>query len=196
MGPSALARQPDADWIRQMFVSHQLMLAVTYQAAQARLENLTHGGWLSTASGDAYADGLAGLIRVGPFGDVLGASKLVKVSLLEPVPHDNVMVMPLRWEATGLAGRLFPVLDADLTVTSADAGQTLMKLDGAYRPPLGSAGATLDRVILGRAAEATIRSLLTRIADAVASPALDAGAGARFPAVTHPWQSVDPESPA
>jgi hypothetical protein len=43
-----------------MFVSDQLVLGVSFQAAQARLENLTHGGWLSTASGGAYADGLAG----------------------------------------------------------------------------------------------------------------------------------------
>jgi hypothetical protein len=91
-----------------MFVSHQLVLSVSFQAAQARLENLTHGGWLSTASGGAYADGLAGLIRVGPFGDVPGASKLVKVSLLEPVPRDDVMVLSLRWEATGVTGGLFP----------------------------------------------------------------------------------------
>lgn len=178
-----------------MFVSYQLLLPVAFHATQARLENLTHGGWLSTASGDAYADGLAGLIRVGPFGNVLGASKLVEVSLLEPVPHDDIMVLPLRWEATGMAGRLFPVLDADLTVTPAAPGQTLMKLDGAYRPPLGATGATLDRVILGRAANATIRSLLTRIADAVANPALDTRTAARFAAVTHPRQALDPESP-
>ena len=177
-----------------MFVSHQLTLAVTFQAAQARLENLTHGGWLSAASGDAYSDGLAGLIRVGPFGEVPGASKLVRVSLLEPVPREDVMVLPLRWEATGVTGRLFPVLDADLTVTPADAGQTLMKLDGAYRPPLGAAGATLDRVLLGRAAEATIRSLLTRIADAVANPVPDTGTGGLLPAGTQAWRAADPES--
>src|SRR5258708_26085888 len=86
----------------EMFVSHQLVLGVSFQAAQARLENLTQGGWLSTASGGAYADGVAAMIRVGAFGDVPGASKLVKVSLLEPVPRDDAMVLSLRWEATGL----------------------------------------------------------------------------------------------
>ena len=96
------------------------MLDVGFGAARARLVNLTHGGWLSTASGGAYADGLAGLIRVGPFGDV-PASKLVRVRLLEPVPRDDVMVLPPRWEATGVMGRLFPVLDADLTMTPAVA---------------------------------------------------------------------------
>jgi hypothetical protein len=179
-----------------MFVSQQLVLAVSFHAAQARLENLIHGGWLSTASGGAYADGLAGLIRVGPFGNVLGASKLVRVNLLDPVPRDDVMVLSLRWEATGVTGRLFPVLDADLTVTPADAGQTLMKLDGAYRPPLGAAGARLDRVMLGRAADATIRSLLTRIADALASPAAETETAARPAAGKLPWLAIDPESSA
>ncbi len=179
-----------------MFISHQLVLGVSFQAAQARLENLTQGGWLSTASGGAYADGLAALIRVGPFGDVPGASKLVKVSLLEPVPRDDAMVLSLRWEATGLTGGLFPVLDADLTVTPGDAGQTLMRLDGAYRPPLGGVGAGLDRVLLGRAATATIRSLLTRIADAITSPAPAAETAARPAAGQQPRLAIDPESPA
>jgi hypothetical protein len=160
-----------------MFVSHELMLDLSFQAARARLMNLTHGDCLSTASDRAYADGLTGLIRVGPFGDVPGASKLVRVSLLEPVPRDDTVTLPLRWEATGIMGRLFPVLDADLTVTPAGAG-TLMRLDGAYRPPLADLGAGLDRVVLHRAATATIRSLLTRIADALAIPAPAAQPGA------------------
>jgi hypothetical protein len=160
-----------------MFVSHERVLDLSFPAAQARLMNLTRGDWLSTASDDAYADGLTGLIRVGPFGAVPGASKLVRVSLLEPVPRDDAVSLPLRWEATGVMGRLFPVLDADLTVTPAGAG-TLLRLDGAYRPPLAGLGTGLDRVVLHRAATATIRSLLTRIADALVSPAPAAQPGA------------------
>ena len=60
------------------------------EAARARLVNLTHGNWLAAASGDAYEAGLAGLIRVGPFGDVPVASKLVRVRALEPVLRDDV----------------------------------------------------------------------------------------------------------
>jgi len=88
------------------------------------------------------------------------------------------------------------VLDADLTVTPGDAGQTLMRLDGAYRPPLGGVGAGLDRVLLGRAATATIRSLLTRIADAITSPAPAAETAARPAAGQQPRLAIDPESPA
>jgi hypothetical protein len=57
------------------------------------------------------------------------------------------MVLPLRWEATGVTGRLFPVLDADLTITPAGAGQTLITLNGAYRPPLGPRRKSATRLI-------------------------------------------------
>ena len=151
-----------------MFASHELMLDISFEAARARLVNLTHGGWLA-ASGGAYADGLAGLIRVGPFGDVPGTSKLVSVRLLEPVPDGDGVRLPLRWEAAGAAGRLFPVLDADLSLVPA-GGQALMRLHGAYRPPLAGIGAAADRIVLHRAASATVRSLLDRVAVALTSP--------------------------
>ena len=60
-----------------MFARDEVMLGLGFETARARLVNLTHGGWLAAASDGAYADGLAGLIRVGPFGAVPGASKLV-----------------------------------------------------------------------------------------------------------------------
>ena len=46
----------------------------------------------------------------------------------------------------------------------------LLSLAGAYSPPLGAVGAGLDRAILHEVADATIGSLLTRIADALAHP--------------------------
>src|SRR5450755_2068839 len=178
-----------------MFARHELVLGLGSEAARARLVNLTHSGWLAAASDSAYADGLAGLIRVGPFGAVPGVSKLVSVRWLEPVLRGEVMVLPLRWEATGVTGRLFPVLDADLTITPAGAGRTLLTMNGAYRPPLGAIGAELDRVVLRRAAAATIGSLLTRIADALASPAPAPGLAAR-PAGQQPRLAADPEASA
>src|SRR6202041_4195195 len=91
--------------------SHEVRLDLTFARARARLAVLCHAaGWLSGPSEQAYAEGLAGLIRVGPFGAVLGASKLVRVQVLEPVPREDMVVLPLRWEASGAAGRLFPVL--------------------------------------------------------------------------------------
>jgi len=72
------------------------------------------------------------------------------------VLRDDTVVLPLRWEATGAAGRLFPVLDADLVLTGDGGERSTLALTGAYRPPLGGVGAVLDRALLNRAAAATI----------------------------------------
>ena len=154
-----------------MFASHEVDLALAFSVARARLATLTSGGWLGPRSEQAYADGLATLIRVGPFGSLLGASKLVRVSLLEPRPRGDQVVLPLRWEATGTMGRLFPVLDADLVLTPGErGGHCKLATMGAYRPPLGAAGAALDRVMLNHAAAATVRSLLGSIAESLLDP--------------------------
>jgi hypothetical protein len=150
-----------------MFVGHEITLRVPYADARGGLLRLTHGGWLSDASEDAYAEGLAGLVKVGPFGDVPGASKLVRVLLLEPVERDDSLTLSLRWEATGVMGRLFPVLDANIVLTRVDENESQLALAGAYRP-FAAVGGGLDRVLLNRVASATARSLLGRIADTIA----------------------------
>ena len=151
-----------------MFVSQQLVVQVSFEAARARLVNLADHGRLRRASEDAYESGIDHLIRVGPLGAKPGASKLVRVSFLDPVYRADAMTMGLRWEATGLTGGLFPVLDADLSVRQGDESTTRLELTGSYRPPLGGLGAGLDRAILGKVAVATIRALLGDIAGSLA----------------------------
>src|SRR6266487_5118616 len=153
-----------------MFVGHETLLDASYPEARAGLVRLTHGGWLSDASDGAYAEGLAGLVRVGPFGDMPGASKLVRVLLLEPVERAGSLTLSLRWEAIGAMGRLFPVLDANIILIPAGEKASQLALAGAYRPPFAAVGHGLDRVLLHRAASATVRPLLRRIAQTIASP--------------------------
>jgi hypothetical protein len=154
-----------------MFVGHELVLEVSLATAKARLASLAHAGGLSGASQAAYESGLASLIRVGPLGDLPGASKLVRVHFLDPVHRDHTMTLGLRWEAAGVTGGLFPVLDADISLTPAGAQATRLALAGCYRPPLGRLGAGLDRAILSRVATATIRALLRDVADVLIRPA-------------------------
>ena len=130
-----------------MFVGDEITLGASYPDARAGLLGLTHGGWLSDASGEAYAEGLAGLVRVGPFGDMVGASKLVRVLLLEPVEREGSLTLSLRWEATGVMGRLFPVLDANIILLPAGDNASQLALAGAYRPPFAAVGQGLDRVL-------------------------------------------------
>jgi hypothetical protein len=147
-----------------MFVRQEVVLGLDYPAARARLASLMRGDWLDSVSQDAYAEGLSGQLRVGPFGPVPGMSKLVEVRLLEPVPRDDVVVLPLRWEATGRMGRLFPVLDANLALSEAADGRAVLRFAGVYRPPLAALGGELDQIALHRVTTATVKSLLTRIA--------------------------------
>jgi hypothetical protein len=174
-----------------MFVSEETDLDISFPVARAGLLGLIRGGWLSAASDDAYADGLSGLIRVGPFGDLFGASKLVRVLLLEPAERDGTVLLTLRWEATGVMGRLFPVLDANITLAPVGEDTSRLVLTGVYRPPLSGAGAGLDRVLLHHAATATVRSLLRHIAESIA-PDGEAAGELRFAPSLPPQPGTDP----
>ena len=95
-------------------------------------------------------------------------SKLVEVHFLEVVTRGESAVLALRWEATGPGGRLFPALDADICLTPAGEHSTRLSLAGVYRPPLAAVGAGLDKAVFHRVADATVRSLLARVADVLA----------------------------
>lgn len=144
-----------------MFAAHQLELPVSLAIAQARLASLAERGGLRGASLQSYDGGVEHLVRAGPL------PKLVRIRFLDPVYRDDGMSLGLRWEATGVAGGLFPVLDADITVTRSGEQTSTLALVGSYRPPLGAIGATLDKAILNQVAAATIRALLRDVADTI-----------------------------
>ena len=100
-----------------------------------------------------------------------GLSKLVAVQFLEPIERGGTLTMPLRWQATGGAGPLFPVLDVDLILARNGGDGALLALAGSCRPPLGKAGTVLDRAVMHRIATATIRSFVHSLAEAIARPA-------------------------
>jgi hypothetical protein len=159
-----------------MFVSAEALVDLGFPAAAAGLADLARAGLLTGVSQAAYGDGLTGLARVGPLGEVPGVSKLVEVHVLDVVTRGQSAVLAMRWQATGPGGGLFPALDADIWLTPAGEHSARLSLAGVYRPPLGALGAGLDRAVFHRVADATARSLLARVADVLARP--------RGPAVT------------
>jgi len=159
-----------------VFAAAEVTIDAGIDTAAARLTHLINHGSLHAPSHDAYEEGVATLLRVGPFGSTRGLSKLVQVRLLEAIRRSDTLSFPLRWEATGAAGELFPVLDADLVLAPAGAGRVRVGLAGTYRPPFGRAGQVLDRAIMNRLANATIHSLLAGIAEALSDPATATGA--------------------
>jgi hypothetical protein len=73
--------------------------------------------------------------------------------------------------ATGMAGQLFPALDADLDIIAIDEQRCALSIKARYTPPLGAAGVSIDRLLLHRAARATMRSLLRGLGRALVAPA-------------------------
>jgi hypothetical protein len=154
-----------------MFAAHQVAIDAPYDVVCDHLNHLLNWGVLHGVSEVAYEGGLETMLRVGPFGATWGLSRLVRVHSLKPIRRDGETTVALRWEATGVTGDLFPVLDAQLTLAPDGEQRSRLELVGSYRPPLGPAGAALDRAIMGRVAEATIRTLLERAAAVLADPA-------------------------
>jgi hypothetical protein len=156
-----------------VFVSDEVQLEVSFAVARERLRHLAEGGVLLGTSEDAYDHGTTGLERVG----VPGLWKLVRVQVRELAWTDQSVRLAIRWEATGPDGGLFPVLDADLTMAPIGERVSILTLAGAYRPPLGTMGAALDRAILHRVASATIRAFLAQVARRITGQLAASGAG-------------------
>jgi hypothetical protein len=164
-----------------MFVSDERVLPVSFDDAAARLARLARRGWLRGVSEDVYQGGVEYLLRVGPLGAVPGTSRLVRVRFAEPVLRPSMMTVGLRWEATGVTGGLFPALDADIRLVDDDDDKVRVTLTGSYRPPFGTLGVELDRLLLRSVATATIKALLTQIAAALEGTAGQAGDEAALP---------------
>ena len=111
----------------QMFVGSEVLLDVSFDVACTRVAALAHDGWLGGASGAAYREWGTGLARVGPLDSVPGVSRLVEVRFRDLVTHGESAVLALRWEAACPGGGLFPVLDADITLTPAGESATALK---------------------------------------------------------------------
>jgi hypothetical protein len=121
--------------------------------------------WLPQLAERAHHRGDLLLAEVG-FGEAVRIRRTVGVELGHPVRSRSKTVFPLRWAASGPGG-LFPSLDADLEVASLRPGHTQLAMSARYVPPFGSVGRVLDRAVLSRVAEATLKDFLDRVADAI-----------------------------
>jgi hypothetical protein len=148
-----------------MFIRYYLELPLPAGAAEEALLD-TPAGWLSSMAGAAQrrGDHLLTEVGVGPLGGRL--RRLVSIRLGEPVRSPSMTSLPLTWEPVGLEG-LLPRLDATLELGAIGEAQTQLAISARYRPPLGTVGRTVDRVLLHRVAEATVKDFLDRVGQAI-----------------------------
>ena len=148
--------------VADMFVQARSAVSVPFQAASDFWPQVS--ARLAATSNEAYEAGVTVFARVGPFGDLPGLSKEVRLQMCDPVTSDTRLRVPLRWIATGASGHLFPALDADLELAPLDGATCELQVTATYQPPFGAIGARLDQALLRLAAEATMRSFLYRLA--------------------------------
>lgn len=118
---------------------------------------------LAALAAAAYQDGAEFSVKVGFASGKVRFGKRVAIDIGVPYDRGDWLVLPISWSATGPAW-LFPCLDGDLEVTPLGDQATLFAIQGRYEPPFASVGQRLDRVVLHRITEASVRSLLMRIA--------------------------------
>ena len=157
-----------------MFIRYYIELSLPVAKVEQALVS-SPAGWLSAMAGEAQArgDGLLGEVGVGPLG--IRLQRQVRIRLGEPMQFPSMTSLPLTWEPVGLEGVL-PQLDANLELGSLGEDRTQLAISARYRPPLGVVGRAVDRVLLHRVAEATLKDFLDRLGQAITHQAMAGGA--------------------
>lgn len=137
--------------------------------------------WVPGLARDANHHGDALLAEVG-FGDDVRVARKVEIEFRDPVRMPSKTVIPLHWGAAVAAG-LFPALDADLEIAPLGPERTQLAMSARYVPPLGALGRAIDRALLFRVAEATIKDFLDHVRDRIAR---ELGAAADASALADP----------
>lgn len=139
-----------------MFVRYYGMVERPFADVEAELIAL--GDALAASADAAYrlGEGLLVKLRGG------GVAKTVLLDLHTPVRGEVATTVPMEWWATGTPG-LFPRMDGELTVADMGVALTQVLFQGTYEPPLGSVGRALDRVVLNRFAEASVKDFVDRV---------------------------------
>jgi len=91
----------------------------------------------------------------------------VVIDVETPRHPEAGVVVHLRWRARRLP-KLFPIMDADLSVHPRVGDGSELTLSGSYLPPLGPLG-VLGDLVVGRLAHSTTQALVEDLAAAIES---------------------------
>jgi hypothetical protein len=154
-----------------MFARYFVELPMDPERVEEALLRDPHS-WLPGLASEANFQGDTLLAEVG-FGEEIRVARTVAIELGDPVRMPSKTVVPIRWTAVGASG-LFPALDADLEIAPLDAHRTQLAMSARYVPPLGALGRAIDRAIMFRVAEATLKDFLDRVRDSLLAHPEDA----------------------
>jgi hypothetical protein len=87
----------------------------------------------------------------------------VQLLIGEPERASTWAAIPIWWQP--VSGRkLFPVMNGRVEVAPSGKDETRLTVSGMYEPPLGKLGEELDKALMHRIAEGTVKELAEAIA--------------------------------
>jgi hypothetical protein len=140
----------------------------SYDSLRLRFSGDT--AWLSPLASAATIDGETMRLRVGPSWSAGVVSREVQITLGPAREGLDTILRSLAWEASDLPS-LFPLVEGDIELAPIDQDVCRVSLAVIYTPPLGEFGARVDRAIMHRIAQSTVRSFISRIATNLQSDA-------------------------
>ena len=139
-----------------MFIRYYVDLPLRFRDVEDVLLDAP-SSWVPGLLRDAEDRGQHLLAEVGFDVDTRRIDKEVEIGIGEPNRLGRVTALPVSWRATG-PERLFPQLDADLEIAALGDERTQLSISASYRPPMGALGRVLDKALMHRVAEATVKS--------------------------------------
>jgi hypothetical protein len=147
----------------RMFIRYFLEIDAPFQSVEAAPVD-DPGSWIPSVARDAGDGGERLLAEVGFDAGHGRIGREVEISIGAPVRFPSQTVLPITWRPASEA-RLLPVLETDLEVAPLGPARTHLSISARYKPPLGKLGRALDRMLLHRVAEATIKDFMDRAAE-------------------------------
>jgi hypothetical protein len=145
-----------------MFIRYYLDLPVAFEDVERALLD-EPSSWVPGIALDAEAGGRRLLAEVGfDVDEARRVDKEVEIEIGDPYVLPSKTLLPITWKAAA-AGRVFPQLDADIEIAALGPARAQLSISARYRPPLGAVGRALDKALLHRVAEATVKDFLDRV---------------------------------
>lgn len=121
----------------------------------------------ATKAAASRVESVAAELHVTIGGLEVGTDIAVSVGNIEEIQGktdlSRVTTIPIAWKAASRP-RLFPLMNADLSIYPLTATETQLDFLGSYEPPLGTLGDALDAVVGHKVAEASVHRFVTDVA--------------------------------
>ncbi len=149
-----------------VFVYYYIQIGKPIAAVAPRFQSFFAS--FSVWAESAYRDGeeLRASISIGKSPTTV--AKTVRMRVGDPVTQEAETTVPVVWEATG-ATSLFPKMEGSLILADIGPDHTQLAFRGTYEPPLGALGRALDKVLMHRLAESSVKGFVDRIGSALES---------------------------